>query len=82
MTAGFKGFAGARRVLPEHLADGREHVTIPSSQRTRTVDPRANLSQDELAKVNERADKIAATFEALSRVDAARRLAEEWEKHG
>ncbi|WP_226023939.1 hypothetical protein [Halomicrobium salinisoli] len=66
----------------KHLADGREHVTIRSSQRTRTVDPRANLSQDELARVNERADKMAASFEALLRADAARRLAEEWDKRG
>ena len=66
----------------KHLADGREHVTIPASHRTRTVDPRAKLSQEELAKVNERAPKMAASFEALSRADAARRLAEEWEKHG
>ncbi|WP_226013241.1 hypothetical protein [Halomicrobium salinisoli] len=66
----------------KHLADGRERVTIPSSHRTRTVDPRANLSQAELAKVNKRADKMAASFEALSRADAARRLAEEWDKRG
>lgn len=66
----------------KHLADGREHVTIPTSHRTRTVDPRGELSREELAKVNERAAGMAESFEALSRADAARRLAEEWEKHG
>ncbi|SFS09743.1 hypothetical protein SAMN05216559_3574 [Halomicrobium zhouii] len=65
-----------------HLAAGREHVTIPQSSRTQTVDPRATLSQEELARVNERAESIAASFEALSRADAARRLAEEWDKQG
>jgi hypothetical protein len=66
----------------KHLADGRKHVTIPASHRTRTVDPRSKLSQKDLAKVNERAARIAESFEALSRADASRRLAEEWEKHG
>jgi hypothetical protein len=64
------------------VADGRETVEISDSHRTRTVDPRARLSQDELGKVNERAADMAESFEALSRATAARRLAEEWEKHG
>jgi hypothetical protein len=65
----------------KHLADGRETVEVPETNDARTVDPRSRMSQEELAKVNERAADLSS-FDTLSRANAARRLAEEWDKQG
>ncbi|WP_226021926.1 hypothetical protein [Halomicrobium salinisoli] len=65
----------------KHLAAGRQTVTVPAGNHSRTVDPRQSLDRDTLAEINSQAHRIAQRFD-VSRAGIARRLAEEFDKQG